>query len=485
MYQFIHVESYSKVSAKKKLNYNNETKGRNVSDIIGEVTRKHGYCDHVEEPEAPTLLYGVHPEELEALTEDYFNNTKLINNKGIKRGLRKDSHILLAGVVSLNAELKDEIWDDYKKDAIKWLKEKYGDCLKCVVEHTDEANPHLHFYCVQNPGEDFNLLHEGKRAFQEESKKYKKEIAFKEAMRGFQEDFYNSVSVKYGLMKTGPKRQRLSNSDYKRQQQEIRLINLFKDKTTDEMNLLITETEKEIENQKIKANSEIISLKENAHALGKRLGKIEGVKSALNEVENKNYISKIIFSRSFSLKRINELEKRNSDLLDKSKKLFERKEYYKKVSTENIGYKNKYHEEEKKNNYLKTVNDLVENININKTENKKEMENDIRTRIIAEVNRIEAQQQQINSRYEEIRPRNDRNRKTIDDFKQRFKRSSRMFFNHFKTFVRDIFSNSIFERTIQRKEKINIQKIEYKKEESKTENTPDGKFNRKRKKLEI
>jgi len=299
MYQFIHVESYSKVSAKKKLNYNNETKGRNVSDIIGEVTRKHGYCDHVQEPKAPNLLYGVHPEELEALTEDYFNNTKLINNKGIKRGLRKDSHILLAGVVSLNAELKEEIWDDYKKDAIKWLKEKYGECLKCVVEHTDEANPHLHFYCVQNPGEDFNLLHEGKRAFQEESKKYKKEIAFKEAMRGFQEDFYNSVSVKYGLMKTGPKRQRLSNSDYKRQQQEIRLINLFKNKTTDEMNLLITETEKEIENQKIKANSEIISLKENAHALGKRLGRIEGFKSALNEVENKNYISKIIFSRSF------------------------------------------------------------------------------------------------------------------------------------------------------------------------------------------
>ena len=57
MYQFIHVESYSKVSAKKKLNYSNETKGRNVSDIIGEVTRKQGYCDHVEEPEAPNLPY--------------------------------------------------------------------------------------------------------------------------------------------------------------------------------------------------------------------------------------------------------------------------------------------------------------------------------------------------------------------------------------------------------------------------------------------
>lgn len=49
-------------------------------------------------------------------------------------------------------------------------------------------------------------------------------------MRDFQEDFYKKVSLPYGLMKTGPKRQRLSNSDYKRQQQEVRLINLFKEK---------------------------------------------------------------------------------------------------------------------------------------------------------------------------------------------------------------------------------------------------------------
>lgn len=331
MYQFIHVESYGRVSAKKKLNFNDETKGRNVKEIIGEVTRRPGYCDHVEDPGESIILYGLNPKELEALTDDYFNNTKLVNSNGVSRGLRKDSHVLLAGVISLNREV-EEIWDDYKKESIEWLKKKYGDRLKSVVEHTDEGHPHLHFYCVQDPGLSFDLLHEGKRAYAAVGGKvkHKKEIAFKNAMREFQEAFFNDVSLKYGLMKTGPKRKRMSNSDYKRQQEEIRLINLFKNKTTEEMNLLITETEKEIKKQKEKSEKEINLLKDNAIALGKRLGRVEGFKSALSEIGNKNYFSKVIFSRSFSINRIETLEKRNNELLDKSRKIFDRKEHYKK-----------------------------------------------------------------------------------------------------------------------------------------------------------
>ena len=447
MYQFIHVESYSKVSAKKKLNYSNETKGRNVSDIIGEVTRKKGYCDHVEEPEAPNLLYGVHPEELEALTEDYFNNTKLTNSKGVKRGLRKDSHILLAGVVSLNRECEG-FWEDYKNDSIEWLKEKYGDRLKCVVEHTDEANPHLHFYCIQNPGEDFNLLHEGKRAFQAEEKKYKKEIAFKEAMRTFQENFYISVSAKYGLMKTGPKRRRLTNEEYKRQQQEVRLINLFKNKTTEEMNILINETEKEIKRQKEKSEKEILSLKEDATALGKRIGKSLGFKSAISEFNDKNYFNKVIFSRMFGINMIEKLEKRNKDLLDKNKKLFERKEHYKKLSADSNKYKNKYEEEKKKNDYLSLINDFIDN-DLEKQENK-ENENDIRREIIKEIDRIEIQQQSNGERIKNIGIRNDRNRAEVNGSREKFERSFRVLFSNVRSFIRDFFSVELFKRMFEK-----------------------------------
>lgn len=455
MYQFIHVESYGRVSAKKKLNdkFNNETKGRNVKEIIGEVTRRPGYCDHVEEPGEPIILHGVNPRELEALTDDYFNNTKLINSNGVSRGLRKDSHVLLAGVVSLNREV-EEIWDDYKKDAIEWLKKKYGDCLKSVVEHTDEGHPHIHFYCVQENGLNFDLLHEGKRAYAAVGGKVrsKKEVAFNNAMRDFQNEFFNDVSLKYGLMKTGPKRQRLSNSDYKRHQEEIRLINLFKNKTTEEMNLLITETEKEIKKQKEESEKEINLLKGNATALGRRLGRAEGFKSALNEFGNKNYFSKVIFSRSFSINRITALEQKNIDLLSKSKKIFDRKEFYKKTSIENEGYKKMFEEEEKKNNYLKTLNDLVENTN--KIENKKEMENDIRARIITEVNRIKTQQQQINRGYEQIKQRDVRNRGTVEEFKTRIGKSARVLFNNIKTVIGDFLTNKLLKNRGEKTEEI-------------------------------
>lgn len=428
MYQFIHIESYSKVSAKKKLNYNNETKGRNVSDIIGEATRKRGYCDHVEEPEEPIILYGVDPNQIEVLTEDYFNNTKLTNSKGVTRGLRKDSHILLAGVISLNAELKDEIWDEYKKDAIKWLREKYGGNLKCVVEHTDEEHPHIHFYCVQENGKDFNLLHEGKSAFVKEKLKYKKEIAFKNAMRNFQEDFYNSVSLKYGLMKTGPRRQRLSNEDYKRQQQEIKLINLYKNKTNEEVELLISNAEKEIKEQKAKAKSEIDFLKKQELAAATKVGEKRGFQEAIKTFESKNVFNKFVFSKTFSQNQITLLEKRNAALLNKNKKLFLRKELYKKQSEENSGYKNKF-------NYLKEVTQFINDFDFK--ENKDERRNDdVRREIAAEIKRIEVQQQQIHTRTETARVRLGNARRKTESFGERIRRTTGVLFTSIIDFTR-------------------------------------------------
>ena len=60
-------------------------------------------------------------------------------------------------------------------------------------------------------GEKFEVLHEGEKAYAEVGGKlkYKKEKAYVEAMRKFQEDFFLKVAAGYGLMKTGPRRQRL------------------------------------------------------------------------------------------------------------------------------------------------------------------------------------------------------------------------------------------------------------------------------------
>lgn len=465
MYQFIHVEAYSLNVSKKKINkkYNAETKGRNVSDVINEVKRKPGFCDHVENPEDPIILYGVSPDEVEVLAQSYFDNTKLTDSLGRPRALRKDANVLLAGVVSLNSEIS-MIWDDYKKDAIKYLQEKYGDTLVSVVEHTDEGNPHLHFYCVQKHGEKFELIHDGKKAFFEVGGKiqYKKEKAFKEAMRSFQEDFFLKVAAGYGLMKTGPRRQRLSNEDYWNQKREIELINQHKKKIKDDADLLLNSVNEQIESQKKKANSEIVSLKETATAAGMRIGKRLGYKDAIKDFEGKNYFNKFIFSKKHSEKMIASLEKRNNDLREKNKNLFNRKEKYKADSIENSIYKNKYEEERQKVEYFESINDFI-----NDNDNKKEVNDDIRRAIIAEIKAVEDQQQRFNKGIKQVKSRNDINFRKANGIGERVGKSFRVLFRNLNSFIGDFFGVELFERMFKKEKTNNIEKFKYKEPEQK------------------
>lgn len=464
MYQFIHVEAYSLNVSKKKINkkYNAETKGRNVSDVINEVKRKPGFCDHVENPEEPIVLYGVSPDEVEVLAQSYFDNTKLTDSLGRPRALRKDANVLLAGVVSLNSEIS-MIWDDYKKDAIKYLKEKYGDTLVSVVEHTDEGNPHLHFYCVQKHGEKFELIHDGKKAFFEVGGKiqYKKEKAFKEAMRSFQEDFFLKVAAGYGLMKTGPRRQRLSNEDYWNQKREIDLINQHKKKIKDDADLLLNSVNEQIESQKKKANSEIVSLKETATAAGMRIGKRLGYKDAIKDFEGKNYFNRLIFSKKHNEEMIALLEKRNNDLKEKNKNLFNRKEKYKAEGIENSIYKNKYEEERQKVEYFEVINDFIND------DNKKEVNYDIRRAIIAEIKAVEEQQQRFNKGIEQVKSRNDINVRKANSIGERVGKSFRVLFRNLNSFIGDFFGVELFERMFKKEKTNNIEKFKYKEPEQK------------------
>lgn len=495
-YQFIHFEDYSINRSKKRTNreekkakdagvkvsdYNEETKGRNLREIIAEAKREPGNCPHVDNPSDPVLLYGVDLDTVEEMALNYHSKTKIKDKNGKEKKLRKDANVILAGVISLNRE-NENIWEDYKKSSIEYLKNKYGDKLKSVIEHTDESHPHFHFYIIQDLGENFDLVHDGKKAALEvrtlNKLKGEQNTAYIKAMRKYQEDFFLNVASNYGLTKDGPKRARLSREDYLKQKQEIELLTELRKKTENELSLLKEKTDKEIKDLKEKSEIDIKKAKDDALALGRRIGRVEGFKSAIIDFrDNKNIFSKVIFSKTFSENMINQLQKKNNDLIDKNKKLFERKEHYKKDSI----YKNKYIKEEKENSYLKTINSFLEE----DIKNKEEMENDIRASIITEIKRVEAQQQQINNRNERNRQRNLRTGADIKSVKERFNRTSRMFFNHFKTFIRDIFSNSIFERAIERKEKISIEKIEYKKEESKNENRQDRKLNREGKKLKI
>ena len=264
-YQFIHIEDYSKTISKKKKNdgkekYNKETKGRSVRDIIAEAKREKGNCPHVENPTEPILLYGKNLDEVERLVYEYHDKTKLKDKNGKEKKLRSDANILLAGVVSLNKDNAD-IWDEYKKDAIAFLSNKYGKKLVSVIEHTDEENPHFHFYVIQDVGKRFDLIHDGKKALFEnrDKKKHDQNIAYLNAMREMQERFWKVVSANYGLSKDGPKRQRLSRKDYFKQKREIKLIKQAKEQA-----------------------------------------KTEGYKFAIDDFESKNWLNKI--ATSFTVK---------------------------------------------------------------------------------------------------------------------------------------------------------------------------------------
>lgn len=265
-YQFIHIEDYGRVVSKKTKNngsndkYKKETKGRSVREIIAEAKRENGNCPHVENPKDPILLFGVDLDEVEKLAYEYHDNTKITDKNGKEKKLRSDANILLAGVVSLNKDNKD-IWEDYKNDAIAYLSNKYGKKLVSVIEHTDEENPHFHFYVIQDVGKRFDLIHDGKKALFEnrDKKKHDQNIAYLNAMREMQERFWKVVSANYGLSKDGPKRQRLSRKDYFKQKREIKLIKQAKEQA-----------------------------------------KTEGYKFAIDDFESKNWLNKI--ATSFTVK---------------------------------------------------------------------------------------------------------------------------------------------------------------------------------------
>ncbi|MEH3577342.1 plasmid recombination protein, partial [Escherichia coli] len=199
--------------------------------VLSEMKREEGFTSHLETIAAPEVLYGS-IDALERSIERYEAEFKTTDKNGKEKKLRKDACILLAGVVSLD-RADEEIWDEYKTKAIEYLKNKYGENLKCVVEHTDETNPHFHFYVVGNKDQDLNLLHDGKLAVSKLAKEDKKKLhqtAYTEAMIKFQDDFYVQVSNKFGLSRTGeePRERYKSRPDYlrfkKRQETALNIL---------------------------------------------------------------------------------------------------------------------------------------------------------------------------------------------------------------------------------------------------------------------
>jgi flagellar biosynthesis/type III secretory pathway protein FliH len=273
--QFIHENAYSVnlTAGSKKENSNT------VATILAEATRQNGYCDHVENPLPPVPIYG-NINNVSQKCQEWLDETKDPSGKKV----RKDSCVLLAGVVSCAPE-DNYKWEDIRDATLKYLIEKFGeDRVVAVVEHIDEPfqdgeykgtiQKHLHYYVVPRPGEQFENIHEGKKAVAQVKKNWVAKIKeysqdpelipggiveklgklkkgslspaeiktatpevllkslklisnanaemifYKQAMKKFQDEYYSKVGIKLGLTRDGPKRMRLSRAENNARKQE-------------------------------------------------------------------------------------------------------------------------------------------------------------------------------------------------------------------------------------------------------------------------
>lgn len=232
-YQFIHLETYSRSGTPAR----GRTGARHsTSAIFGEAKRDPDYCAHVAAPQPPVKIFGQSIEQTEAELDALC--AAATDSRG--RKLRKDAQVLLTAVASYpvpSAELRTastaekqqyRAWRDH---TLGWLRQEYGERLRTVVLHTDESFPHLHAYVLpeQGPGGTLSLdrLHRGRAAMAAvgESKDNlgERRKAFRDAMRGLQDSFYQAVGLPCGLTRKGPSRRRLTREAWLAEQDQAKL----------------------------------------------------------------------------------------------------------------------------------------------------------------------------------------------------------------------------------------------------------------------
>ena len=263
-FQFIHVEVYARQKPKLR------TKDKwSMYDVVDEAERKESSCPHVENPKPPTLIFGKMPSVVAEKAAE--NASKAVDSKG--RRMRADAGCFIAGVASFpftveeckNDERKKNEYIEWEKSTIKYLKEEYGDNLKSVIRHTDEPNPHIHFYVLPELTKDNKLniedLHDGLRAKAKAKEdglsKYDQRKHFTEAMKKWQDKYYERVSIYFGHGRIGPGRRRLTRTEWQIEKQKNNDIAVAL-RNAQEQNYIQTEqARKEAEKIKKRAKNEV------------------------------------------------------------------------------------------------------------------------------------------------------------------------------------------------------------------------------------
>ena len=247
-FQFARYERFSvSPSAKnKRLGHHHADYGKtrsgsawSVADILREAARQpedwKKHFPHVLEPQPPTVAYGCDPLEVEELVKHWLTTVKQANGKK----MRPDTPSMVAGVISWPPHRSVEEFNEFVAYAVKQLQEIYGERLRSVIAHYDEITEtqgalHLHFYVVALDGEDFGVIDkayaadkgERKRAISTDDEKKKKVDKYGkkyatgarkamgvQALVDWQDMIHEKISKKFGLLRTGPRRERWTRDE--------------------------------------------------------------------------------------------------------------------------------------------------------------------------------------------------------------------------------------------------------------------------------
>ena len=230
-FQFFHLATYS-----RKPN----PAGQSIDQVVEEAERNPAFSLHVEAPEPPRLVYGVSVREMkeqhDAMLEAARVSVLRPNGETAYRSIRSDRHTLLTAVASypvareqVEADPAEQIrYRAWVEANVAFLRERFGDQLRTVIEHTDETHPHLHAYVIPDrPDMNAALLHPGKAAKIAAEAQAKSDgmeprdavkagnAALKAAMRAVQDDYHAEVGAPCGMTRLGPGRRRLSRAEWK------------------------------------------------------------------------------------------------------------------------------------------------------------------------------------------------------------------------------------------------------------------------------
>ncbi|MDG2652032.1 hypothetical protein P7M03_16675 [Vibrio parahaemolyticus] len=360
MYMFNHIETFALNASKDKKSFGTVTK---------EFMREPGNCPHVPHPLPPQILYGVDAYVAEQIIKQRVEKAK----DKIGRKIRKDAQVALSGVVSFPRSMREqseELYQAWVAKNIEHFKKKYRTNLISVIEHDDEEHPHLH-YIVSVPASTVNgecnimYIHEPIRA-RETTKGGRKQkyAAYKEAFRELQDEYFNEVAIHFGLLRTGPRRKRLTRKEYLTAMHEAKLIASAIHDNNQKQNEL-TQQAKTFEAKQSKLSTLESSVKKNAQQVIKQKESLRKREAIANErEENIDAQEKLLLTflddnpepnkaKSFYSKTVASLKLK----LDEYIKLF--KEYRSKYN--NLIVKHKRLEQNHVNEKIK--NDRLENEN--------------------------------------------------------------------------------------------------------------------------